>query len=105
MDSYASCARWIGGRKTVACDLPCIVYLLKQEELLVGLRATRASRVDLCCAGRVGTREHPVRRDLADFGDLELNAERNCDEDGLLSMANDTGTDAGRAVLGHEHSI
>jgi hypothetical protein len=45
------------------------------------------------------------RPNLVDFGDLEIDAQLNCVEHGVIGFADRIGADTGWAVLRHEHAI
>src|SRR6266403_1912391 len=99
------CARWVGGGKAVTGDLPVSTYFLEQEEFLIGLRTSRACRVNVDRPGRVSTSEYPVRGYLHNLLHVELDAQLDVLEHRLVRLADRLETNTRRTVLRHEHAV
>src|SRR6516164_1172498 len=100
-----STSRRVCCTKTVACDLPGPTDLLEQKKLLVRFRALRAGCMVFGTPGGICSRQHPVRRDLPDLGDLELDGERDRRKHSVIRLAQRGGADAGGAMLRQEHAV
>src|SRR5215831_3206535 len=91
--------------KAVACNLPGAADLLEQKKLLVRFRALGAGCLGFAASGRIFSRQHPVRCDLANLRDLELNGEFDRREYSVIRLAQRGGADGGGTVLRHEHAV